>query len=200
MRAVNNRTRVRSSSALFFIFVALGLAGPAARSAAAGTIAAWDMSTGLPGGTNNFGPSPLAATTADPHVTVGGLTRGSGVGTSGSGAARAVSFDALRSVLTSSAPLTMGATASSGLPVAYASTNPAVATVSGNVVTIVAAGTTNIVASQDGNADVLPAASVSRPLTVAPTAPAVPAAPPPAVMLFALMLAAAAGTARSRPR
>lgn len=41
----------------------------------------------LPGGSNNFGPSPFAATLSDSNVTVGGLTRGSGVGTTGTGAA-----------------------------------------------------------------------------------------------------------------
>src|SRR5262249_26995622 len=41
----------------------------------------------MPGGANNFGPSPLGPTVSDSHLTVGGLTRGSGVGTSGTGAA-----------------------------------------------------------------------------------------------------------------
>ena len=65
------------------------LAGSAAtRSAAAATIAAWDVSA-LPGGANLFGTSPLPATTSAPNVTVGGLTRGAGVGTTGTAAARA---------------------------------------------------------------------------------------------------------------
>ena len=42
----------------------------------------------MPGGANNFGPSPLAATSSGANVTVGGLTRGAGVGTGGTGAAR----------------------------------------------------------------------------------------------------------------
>src|SRR5262249_55518949 len=66
----------------------LVLLGPARSASAANTLAAWDVHA-LPGGANNFGPSPLAATTTDPHLTVGGLTRGSGVSTSGTGAARA---------------------------------------------------------------------------------------------------------------
>jgi hypothetical protein len=49
--------------------------------------AAWDTST-LPGGAGNYGPSPYAATSSDPNVTVGGLTRGSGVLTTGTAAAR----------------------------------------------------------------------------------------------------------------
>jgi Secretion system C-terminal sorting domain len=51
-------------------------------------IASWDFSP-LLGGTDNFGPSPLAPTTSDANVTVVGLTRGSGLGTTGTGAGRA---------------------------------------------------------------------------------------------------------------
>ena len=57
-------------------------------SADASIIAGWDFNS-LPGGTNDFGPSPFAAATADANVAVGGLTRGSGVGTTGTAAARA---------------------------------------------------------------------------------------------------------------
>ncbi len=57
----------------------------------AAVIASWDLDNTtngglLPGGTNNFGPSPFIATTTASNVTVGGLTRGSGIGTTGSGA------------------------------------------------------------------------------------------------------------------
>jgi DNA/RNA endonuclease G (NUC1) len=47
----------------------------------------WDMS-GLAGGSGNFGTSPLSPTTNAPNLTVVGLTRGAGVGASGTGAAR----------------------------------------------------------------------------------------------------------------
>jgi RHS repeat-associated protein len=63
-------------------------------------------------------------------------------------------------------PLTLTAIASSALPVSYTSSNPSVATVNGNVLTIVAAGTTTIKASQPGNANYLAAADVSQALTV----------------------------------
>lgn len=53
----------------------------------AATIAGWDFNS-LPGGASNFGPSPYSATAADPDVIVGGLTRGPGVSTAGTGAAR----------------------------------------------------------------------------------------------------------------
>jgi 2',3'-cyclic-nucleotide 2'-phosphodiesterase/3'-nucleotidase/5'-nucleotidase len=66
--------------------LALGMLG--ASSALAAVLAGWDVH-GLTGGANNFGASPLAATVSDPSLTVGGLTRGSGVSTTGTAAARA---------------------------------------------------------------------------------------------------------------
>src|ERR1035437_8570889 len=51
------------------------------------TLAGWDVSTQT-GGTNNFGTSPLAVTDQALNVTIGSLTRGSGVGTTVTGAAR----------------------------------------------------------------------------------------------------------------
>jgi hypothetical protein len=52
------------------------------------------------------------------------------------------------------------------IPVTLASSNPAVATIVGNNIHIVGAGTANITASQVGNAFFFPAAPVSRTLTV----------------------------------
>jgi hypothetical protein len=48
-------------------------------------LAGWDFS-GLPGGVNNYGPSPFSPTTTGAGVEVVGLTRGSGVGTAGTAA------------------------------------------------------------------------------------------------------------------
>ena len=64
-------------------------------------------------------------------------------------------------------PLTLVATASSGLTVSYASTTPSVCTVSGNTVTFVTTGTCGIVASQAGNSDYSPAPAVGHAFTVA---------------------------------
>ncbi|OJJ18884.1 hypothetical protein BKI52_25280 [marine bacterium AO1-C] len=63
-------------------------------------------------------------------------------------------------------PFNLNATASSGLAVTYTSSNPAVATVSGSTVTIVGAGTTNITASQAGNANYNAAPDVTHALVV----------------------------------
>jgi glycosidase len=67
----------------------------------------------------------------------------------------------------------LGATASSGLPVQYTSSNTSVATVSGNLVTFVGVGRTTLTASQPGDANHLPAPEFSRALTIASVAPAV---------------------------
>lgn len=64
------------------------------------------------------------------------------------------------------ASLSLQATASSGLTVSYSSSNPAVATVQGNTLTLVGPGTTVITASQAGNDDFDPASLVTQSLIV----------------------------------
>jgi hypothetical protein len=64
------------------------------------------------------------------------------------------------------ADFNLSAVARSGLAVSYASSNPAVATVSGSTVHIVAAGETNITASQAGNDEYNAAPDVTVKLTV----------------------------------
>lgn len=61
---------------------------------------------------------------------------------------------------------TLSATVPSGLMVSYSSSNPAVATVSDNTVTIVGAGSTTITASQAGNSTYCPANNLSQTLIV----------------------------------
>ncbi len=63
-----------------------------------------------------------------------------------------ITFGALASQTVGSPDFTLGATSDSGLTVSYASSDTSVATVSGNTVTIVGAGTTTITASQAGDA------------------------------------------------
>jgi uncharacterized protein (TIGR03437 family) len=64
------------------------------------------------------------------------------------------------------APFTVSATASSNLPVSFASTTQSVCTISGNTVTIVATGLCSIQASQAGNATYAPAPNVTQSFTV----------------------------------
>jgi len=64
-------------------------------------------------------------------------------------------------------PLSLVASASSGLPVGFASTTPSVCTVSATTASFVLAGTCTIVASQGGNATYAAATPVSRSFSVA---------------------------------
>ncbi len=77
-----------------------------------------------------------------------------------------ITFNALTARTYGNADFAAGATASSGLPVSYTSSNPAVATIVGGLVHIVGAGTTTITASQAGNGTYNPAPNVPQSLTV----------------------------------
>lgn len=77
-----------------------------------------------------------------------------------------ITFGTLSPKTTSDVPFNLTATASSSLTVSYSSSNTSVATVSGNTVTLVGAGTTTITASQPGNATYAAAASVDQSLSV----------------------------------
>jgi hypothetical protein len=82
-------------------------------------------------------------------------------------------FAALDSVGYGAVPFLISATASSGMAVSFASTTAAVCTVSGQTVTILAAGTCSITASQAGNASVATATPVVQTFTVTPAAQAI---------------------------
>ena len=82
-----------------------------------------------------------------------------------------ITFDALSPIVAGSPSFPLTATASSGLPVSYTSSNSGVATVSGSMVTIGASGTSTITASQPGNIDYAAAQNVQETLTVLPSAP-----------------------------
>jgi len=81
---------------------------------------------------------------------------------------QSISFGALPTRFAGDAPFTLGATASSSLPVSYTTSNPGVATVSGNTVTIVGVGSTVITATQAGDATYQPANAVPQTLMVNP--------------------------------
>jgi sugar lactone lactonase YvrE len=89
----------------------------------------------------------------------------SGVGLGSGSAAQTISFPApVSPVEYGVAPISLAATASSGLAVSYAITGPA--TVSGSTLTITGAGTVTIIASQDGDATYGAAASVTQSIFV----------------------------------
>jgi uncharacterized protein (TIGR03437 family) len=81
-----------------------------------------------------------------------------------------ISFGALANQVVGAAPFQIAATASSGLPVSFASLTTYVCTVSRSTVTVAAAGICTIQATQAGNADYAAAASVNRSFTVAAAA------------------------------
>jgi hypothetical protein len=75
-------------------------------------------------------------------------------------------------------PLTLSATASSGLAVSFASTTPSVCTVSGTAATMVASGTCTVQATQPGNTNYAAATAVSQTFTVNGEAQTITFAPP----------------------
>ncbi len=73
-----------------------------------------------------------------------------------------ITFAPLADQMLGTAPFTVSASASSGLPVSFSSTTPATCTVSGSTVTLVAQGTCTIAADQAGNGTYLPAPTVTQ--------------------------------------
>lgn len=90
-----------------------------------GILAAWDVS-GLPGGLNNYGPSPFPATTNADNLSVAGLTRGIGVSisyTAAAGGWGGVGFKSPSAALAidSGQFITFAITPNSGYTVSFAS-------------------------------------------------------------------------------
>ena len=81
-------------------------------------------------------------------------------------ASQTITFNALSAKCSNDAAFALTATASSGLTVTYMSSNTAVATISGNTVTIVGAGSANITASQAGDGNYFAATDVVQSQTV----------------------------------
>ena len=77
-----------------------------------------------------------------------------------------ITFGSLSNQVYGDADFQLLATASSGLPVTYTSSNPNVAVVTGDVVKIIGVGFTTITAQQTGNQGYHPASNVSQILTV----------------------------------
>ncbi|HEY5750501.1 MAG TPA: choice-of-anchor tandem repeat GloVer-containing protein [Chryseolinea sp.] len=77
-----------------------------------------------------------------------------------------ITWNSLASKTMVNPPFNLTASASSGLPVSYASSDPTVASVSGNLVTIKGVGSTTITATQGGNSGIPAAVPVKRVLQV----------------------------------
>jgi hypothetical protein len=81
--------------------------------------------------------------------------------------AQTIQFDAIPAKAVGDTSFVISATATSGLPVQFASANAKVAKVTGNKVQIVGAGTCDIIAFQEGDTIYAPATQVIQKLTVA---------------------------------
>jgi len=77
-----------------------------------------------------------------------------------------IEFDLMTEKNDGGATFILGATATSGLPITYESSDEAVATLSGDTITVHSIGTVTITAYQEGNDEFLPAEPVARELTV----------------------------------
>ena len=105
------------------------------------------------------------------------------------GLTQTITFDSLADRTYGDPDFAPGATASSGLPVRYTSSNLAVATIVGDTVHIVGAGTTNITAIQAGDATYDPAPDVVQPLSVNKATPNITAWPIASSITYGQMLA-----------
>ena len=81
-------------------------------------------------------------------------------------AAQTITFTSPGNQTLGTAPLTLVASSSAGLPVALTSTTSGVCTVSGTTLTLVAAGTCNLDANQAGNTTYAPATTVTQSFSV----------------------------------
>jgi len=123
----------------------------------------------------------------------------SGTLTISGGVSQTIIFNALPNVTYGVSPITLTATASSGLPVSYTVTGPA--TLSGSTLTITGTGTVTVTASQAGNSNYAPATPVSQSFTVSSASTAnftITPVPPPIIYrdqlgIFVLQLKSANG-------
>jgi len=83
-------------------------------------------------------------------------------------APQAIAFDPLAGRTYGDSTFTLSATASSGLTVAFTSSDPSIASITGTTVTILRAGTVTITASQAGDASYEAAPNVARSLVISP--------------------------------
>jgi streptogramin lyase len=120
-------------------------------------------------GTNATFNNPTGiATESNGHLYISDLTTiREAAFLSASPSRQTINFKALHPKIYGDASFSLNATASSGLPVSFTSSNTNVAVVSSNIVSIVGAGNTTITASQLGNTNFFTAAMVSQILKVA---------------------------------
>lgn len=109
---------------------------------------------------------PITAETGPISVTRYGLTATSAAIFTVIKSSQVITFPALSPRVFGTGTFTLTGTSSSGLPVSYSSSNPAIATIAGNIMTITGAGTTTITAIQNGDHAYYPASEVERTLVI----------------------------------
>ncbi|MBC7845627.1 MAG: T9SS type A sorting domain-containing protein [Flavobacterium sp.] len=120
--------------------------------------------------TNYAGTISIASSDADENPYNFIIT---GYGYDGTKALQTITFPAIPTKVIGAADFNPGATSDSGLTVTYTSSNTSVATIVSGKIHIVGAGTSNITASQAGDAANNPANNVTQILTVTPVIPPV---------------------------
>ncbi len=118
-----------------------------------------------------------AASTAGTYpISISGATSNNYTITSTAGtltvvqSAQSINFNTLAAKTYGDADFTLSGTSSSGLPVVYTSSDASIATITGNTVHILKAGTVTITASQAGNSNYNAAASIQQTLSINPAA------------------------------
>ncbi|MGN7963461.1 putative Ig domain-containing protein [Brucella sp. 22210] len=110
--------------------------------------------------TDRTAPTPSTAS----YTTTGTIARANQI----------ISFDQPANTSIATNSILLSASSSSGLPVTFYSSTTGICTVSGSIVTLVAAGTCSISADQPGDVNYLAASTVTRDFTVSPTLPGAP--------------------------
>lgn len=113
--------------------------------------------------------APIGAASNVPSFVNGSSTTtvtGSSFTSCASGIPQTISFGPLSNVPLSAGTVALAATASSGLPVVFASATPGVCTVSGSVASLISAGACSITAAQPGNPTYAAATPVVQTFTV----------------------------------
>jgi hypothetical protein len=154
-----NQSRVYGAANPTFTDTVIGFVNGDTSSVVSGTATETTTATG----TSVPGSYPISFSTESLTATNYTFTYVNGT-LSVTAAAQTITFGALPNVTYGVGPITLGASASSSLPVSYAVTGPA--TVAGSTLTITGAGLVTVTASQAGNTDYAAATPVSQPFTV----------------------------------
>jgi hypothetical protein len=158
----NNASRPYGAANPAFTFAITGFVNGETSAVVSGTATETTTATSTSGaGTYpiTFSTEGLVAANYTFHYLSGTLTVSGGV-------AQTITFNSIPNVIYGGSPITLTASASSGLPVTYAVTGPV--TASGSTLTIIGAGPVTVTASQVGNSNYAAAPPVLRSFTVAP--------------------------------